>query len=148
MDGSWKVLIIWDFESSCTVCTSAPHWVTQIAARRLNSWACRPRNIPQLPPSSSPRPPPYPPRPSLRFPRLTSPQQSVSPNEEQMYTDGCESSFRRCSLHSSVFRSGRVSAGTAGHTALQDTRLLADQGSDILLGLPYLTPLTRARISY
>ena len=111
LDGSWKVLIIWDFESSCTVCTSAPHWVTQIAARRLNSGnseadsvgseevsemkmvavgecssACRPRNIPQLPPSSSPRPPPYPPRPSLRFPRLTSPQQSMSPNEEQMYT--------------------------------------------------------------
>ena len=88
------------------MCTSAPHWVTQIAAGRLDegneekdevgkeeveemkmvavgecSEAGRPRNIPQLPPSSSPRPPPNPPSPLLSFPSLTSPQRSVSPNE-------------------------------------------------------------------
>ena len=81
-NGSWKVLIqgcfftSHPFDSSGTVCTSTPHWVTQIAAGRLDegneekdevgkeeveemkmvavgecSEAGRPRNIPQLPPS-------------------------------------------------------------------------------------------------
>ena len=87
------------------------------------SSAYRPRNITQLPPSLSPCPPPNPAR--LRFPRLTSLQQSASPYVEQMYTGGDREGPVMAVHHQSSYQpSASASPSNTQYTTFQHAAFL------------------------